>query len=116
MTVSRRDFLHAGVLGASVMGLGRFAASEAATPAASGRYADAWPALDRFVEQYMRDMNSPGMTLVLADRDAVQRVVTYGFGDLEARQRVGEGELLEPHEPVVALRSDLDQKGRSPST
>ena len=95
MTVSRRDFLHAGVLGASVMGLGRFAASEAATPAASGRYADAWPALDRFVEQYMRDMNSPGMTLVLADRDAVQRVVTYGFGDLEARQKVGEGELFQ---------------------
>jgi CubicO group peptidase (beta-lactamase class C family) len=77
------------------MGLGRFAASEAATPAASGRYADAWPALDRFVEQYMRDMNSPGMTLVLADRDAVQRVVTYGFGDLEARQKVGEGELFQ---------------------
>ena len=95
MTVTRRDFLHAGVIGASVMGLGRFAASEAATPAASDRYADAWPVLDRFVEQYMRDMNSPGMTLVLADRDAVQRVVTYGFGDLEARQKVGEGELFQ---------------------
>jgi CubicO group peptidase (beta-lactamase class C family) len=95
MTVTRRDFLHAGVIGASVMGLGRFTASQAATPAASGRYADAWPALDGFVEQYMRDMNSPGMTLVLADRDAVQRVVTYGFGDLEARQKVGEGELFQ---------------------
>jgi CubicO group peptidase (beta-lactamase class C family) len=95
MTFTRRDFLHAGVIGASAMGLGRFAASEAATPTGSGRYTDAWPALDRFVEQYMRDMNSPGMTLVLADRDAVQRVVTYGFGDLEARQKVGEGELFQ---------------------
>ena len=95
MAVTRRDFLQAGVIGASVMGLGRFAASEAATPAATGRYADAWPVLDRFVEQYMRDMNSPGMTLVLADRDAVQRVVTYGFGDLEARRKVDEGELFQ---------------------
>jgi len=26
--------------------------------------------LDQFAEQFMRDMNFPGMTLVLADRDA----------------------------------------------
>jgi CubicO group peptidase (beta-lactamase class C family) len=95
MTVTRRELLRAGVIGASVMGLGRFTTSEAVTPAGAGRYADTWPALDRFVEQYMRDMNSPGMTLVLADRDAVQRVVTYGFGDLEAGKKVGEGELFQ---------------------
>ncbi len=43
----------------------------------------------------MRDMNSPGMALVLADRDGVQRVVHYGFGDLEARQPAGEDTLFE---------------------
>jgi CubicO group peptidase (beta-lactamase class C family) len=78
-----------------VIGLGAFRASEAATAAAGDRYAEDWPALDRFVEQYMRDMNAPGMTLVLADREAVQRVVTYGFGSLETRERVGERELFQ---------------------
>ena len=88
--------MQAGVFGASVIGLGAFRASEAATPpGGSDRYADIYPTLDRFVEQYMRDMSSPGMTLVLADRDAVHRVVTYGFGDLEARKPVQESELFE---------------------
>ncbi len=96
MNITRRDLLQAGALGASVIGMGAFRVSEAATAAAgSTRYVDAYAQLDRFVEQYMRDMNSPGMTLVLADRDAVQRVVTYGFGDLEARKRVREDELFE---------------------
>jgi CubicO group peptidase (beta-lactamase class C family) len=95
MTMTRRELLQAGAFGASLAGMGAFRVSEAAAPAASDRYADTWPALDRFVEQYMRDMSSPGMTLVLADRDAVHRVVTYGFGDLEARQRVREDELFQ---------------------
>jgi CubicO group peptidase (beta-lactamase class C family) len=95
MKMTRRDLLQAGALGASVVGMGAFHASDAATTAGAGRYADAWPALDRFVEQYMRDMGSPGMTLALADRDGVQRVVTYGFGDLASRQRVGVDELFQ---------------------
>ncbi len=96
MTMTRRDLLQAGALGASLAGLGIFRVTEAAAdPGAANRYAAAWPELDRFVEQYMRDMNSPGMTLALADRDGVQRVVTYGFGDLEARQRVGKDDLFQ---------------------
>lgn len=95
MTMTRRDLLQAGALGASLVGMGVFRVSEASTPSGSDRYAASWPALDRFVEQYMRDMSSPGMTLVLADRDAVQRVVTYGFGDLEAQRRVRDDELFE---------------------
>jgi CubicO group peptidase (beta-lactamase class C family) len=95
MSVTRRELLQAGVLGASTIGLGAFRAVEAATAAAGGRYAEAWPALDGFVEQYMLDMNAPGMTLVLADREAVQRVVTYGFSDLEARQKVEPGQLFQ---------------------
>jgi CubicO group peptidase (beta-lactamase class C family) len=95
MTMTRRDLLQAGAFGASLVGMGVFRASEAAAAAGSDLYAEAWPALDRFVEQYMRDMSSPGMTLVLADRDAVQRVVTYGFGDLEAQSKVREDELFE---------------------
>lgn len=96
MNLTRRDLLQAGAFGASVIGMGAFRVSEAVTAAAGApKYADAYAQLDRFVEQYMRDMNSPGMTLALADRDAVQRVVTYGFSDLEAKKRVDEGELFE---------------------
>src|SRR5918995_167315 len=95
MNITRRHLLQAGAFGASVIGMGAFRVSEAATAAGSSQYADLYAQLDRFVEQYMRDMNSPGMTLVLADRDAIQRVVSYGFGDLEARKRVAEDELFE---------------------
>ena len=66
MVMTRRDLLQAGMVGASVIGLGRFRVSEATTASGAGSYAAVYPALDRFVEQYMRDMNSPGMTLVLA--------------------------------------------------
>ena len=87
--------LSAGAFAASLVAMGRFQVSEAATSNATDRYAGIYPVLDRFVEQFMRDMNSPGMTLVLSDRDAVQRVVTYGFGDLEARRPVAEQELFQ---------------------
>ena len=43
----------------------------------------------------MRDMNSPGMTLVLADRDGVQRVTTYGFGDLDRQRKLNADELFQ---------------------
>ena len=87
--------LGAGALGASIIAMGRFGVSEARAEAGAGRYEEIYPALDRFAEQFMRDMNSPGMTLVLADRDAVQRVVTYGFGDLEGRQAPKQEELFQ---------------------
>lgn len=93
MTITRRHILQAGAVGASLIAMGRFHVSEAAE--GGGAYTDAWPMLDRFVEQYMRDMNSPGMALVLADRDGVQRVAHYGLSDREARQPAGEGTLFE---------------------
>lgn len=50
---------------------------------ANAKYKDVFEALDSFVKQYMREMNSPGMTLVLANRDGILRAATYGFSDLE---------------------------------
>ena len=94
MQITRRNLIQAGVLGASAVGLGAFRVEEAMA-AEAGPFADVYPALDSFAEQYMGEMNSPGMTLVLADRDAVRRVVTYGYGDLEARRRVREDELFQ---------------------
>ena len=58
-------------------------------------YQHIFPDLDRFAEQFMRDMNSPGMALVLADRDGVQRVATYGFSDLERQRKVNTDELFQ---------------------
>ena len=96
--------LGASALGASLIAMGRFRVSEAATAGGADRYAGIYPTLDRFVEQFMRDMNSPGMTLVLADRDAVQRVVTYGFGDLEARRPVAAGGALPDRVDLEIIR------------
>jgi CubicO group peptidase (beta-lactamase class C family) len=95
MNVTRRHILQAGAAGASLVAMSRFQVSEAGEAAGAGAYAGAWPLLDRFVEQYMREMNSPGLALVLADRNGVQRVVHYGLGDLEARQPAGEDTLYE---------------------
>lgn len=94
MQITRRNLLQAGMLGATAAGLGAFRVSEAATTEASA-YADIYPVLDRFVEQYLRDMNAPGLTLVLADRDAVHRVAYYGFSDRDARRAIDEQDLFQ---------------------
>jgi D-alanyl-D-alanine carboxypeptidase len=93
MTVSRRALLQTGVLAAAAAKAG-FWIEDAHAQSAADKYRDLFAPLDRFVEQYMRAMNSPGMTLVLADRDGVHRVVTYGFGDLESKRKVDAGELF----------------------
>ena len=51
MTITRRHILQAGAAGVSLVALGRFHVSEAGEAAGAGAYADAWPVLDRFVEQ-----------------------------------------------------------------
>lgn len=61
----------------------------------SSKYRAVFAELDRFVEQFMRDMNSPGLTLVLADRDGVQRVANYGFGDLGRQRKLKDDELFQ---------------------
>jgi CubicO group peptidase (beta-lactamase class C family) len=61
--------------------LSSFRVSEA-QPVAQSAYAPAFERLDRYVEQYLRDMNAPGMTLALADTGGVQRVCAYGLDDL----------------------------------
>src|SRR5271157_651754 len=51
--------------------------------------------LDRFIESYMREMNSPGMTLSLANRQGTVRVASFGFSDLEAHERVSTDQLFQ---------------------
>jgi len=61
---------------------------------APSRYSAAFPLLDRFVEQYLRDMNAPGLTLALADAGGVQRVCAYGLDDLARRRTLDPDELF----------------------
>jgi CubicO group peptidase (beta-lactamase class C family) len=92
MQLTRRDVLEAALIGAAATAAGFWVKEGHAN---SGKYADVFGELDRFVEQFMRDMNSPGMTLVLADREGVQRIATYGFGDLDRQRKLQADELFQ---------------------
>jgi D-alanyl-D-alanine carboxypeptidase len=95
MSISRREMLvHTGLL-AGVTAMGRFAVADSSGTPTSGADANLFARLDEYVRQYMEEMKSPGMTLVLADRKGTRRVVNYGFGDLERRTPVGKDELFE---------------------
>ncbi|MGH9703439.1 MAG: serine hydrolase domain-containing protein, partial [Candidatus Acidiferrales bacterium] len=93
--ISRRKFVMLGAHAAAVTAASRFLVVEARGQSEAGKYAEVYRQLDRFVEQYMRNMNAPGMTLVLADRDGVQRVAVYGFSDLERKTELKPEELFE---------------------
>ncbi|MDP9338884.1 MAG: beta-lactamase family protein [Acidobacteriota bacterium] len=93
LPITRRQFVGKSVRGAVAATAGRFfvldsfgASADAQTPVSP--YRAVFGDLDKLVEQYMRAMNSPGMTLVLADREGVQRIATYGFGDLQEKTAV----------------------------
>jgi len=92
MQLTRREVLEAALAGAAATAAG-FWVKEG--HASSGKYEAVFAELDRFVEQFMRDMNSPGLTLVLADREGVQRVATYGFGDLDRQRKLQAEELFQ---------------------
>jgi len=89
--ITRRQLLSLGAGIAAVSATSKFFVLEAF---AQTRYQPLYSQLDQFVEQYMRNMNAPGMTLVLADRDGVQRISTYGFSDLEHKMPVQPDQLF----------------------
>jgi CubicO group peptidase (beta-lactamase class C family) len=94
MQLTRRDVLEAGLVAAAATA-GAFWVDDGNAATTSSRYQSLFPELDRYIEQYMRDMNSPGMTLVLADRDGVRRVATYGLSDLERQRKLQADELFQ---------------------
>jgi D-alanyl-D-alanine carboxypeptidase len=95
--ISRRHLLRITTQAAAAAALGRFVVTESAAQSSTDhpKYRPAFTALDAFVESYMRTMNSPGMTLGLADADGIQRVATYGFTDLEQKQPVEPAHLFQ---------------------
>lgn len=90
MPLTRRE-----VLGGSVALLSAQAVlSTAEATHHAAAYDPVFAPLDAFAERYMREMHAPGMTLALADRDGVQRVVTYGLSDAERGLKVRPEELF----------------------
>lgn len=91
MSITRREVLGVGVT-AMLSSRAVFAASESARAASA--YDPVFAPLDAFVERYMRQMHAPGMTLSLADRDGVHRVVTYGVNELHSGAKVRPEQLF----------------------
>lgn len=94
-SVTRRGFLNLSGQTLAAAVASRFFVLESEAQEKKSKYAECFQPLDTFVEQYMREMNSPGMTLVLSDRDGVQRIATYGFGDPEQHLAVTPQQLFE---------------------
>jgi D-alanyl-D-alanine carboxypeptidase len=96
--ISRRNFLGASACTALAVTTAPFCVFEhsaGATPTLADEPKSAANAvLDQFVESYMRAMNSPGMTLGIANRTGTLRVTTYGHGDLALKEPVAPDQLF----------------------
>lgn len=91
--VNRRELLGFGLQAAAFAGAGRALLSDARADG-SERYAAAFERLDRYVVQYLADMNAPGLTLVLADSTGVLRTCAYGVDDLATRAALDVNDLF----------------------
>src|SRR6478672_12274815 len=94
-SLSRRRLLTLSAQTAAAITASRFLVMEASAQSGPTKYQPIFARLDQFVKQYMQDMSSPGLALVLADRDGVQRVVTYGFSDRENKIKVKPEDLFQ---------------------
>ena len=92
--MNRRELLGMGIRTSAVAVAAPLLIAEAHADAA-GRYAAVFPLLDRFIAQYLRDMNAPGLTLALADASGVQRVCAYGLDDVARERPVDAGQLFQ---------------------
>jgi len=95
LMMSRRAFVRASTQGVAVAA-GSFFVSEWALGAQSpSTYQPAFESMDRFIEQYLREMNAPGLTFVMADGSGVQRVASYGFSDTEIKAATNTNQLFQ---------------------
>jgi CubicO group peptidase (beta-lactamase class C family) len=94
--ITRRQLLSLAAQATVIAGAGKLFVSESAAQngKAGAKYKGAYAVIDGFIKQYMRDMNSPGMSMVLANRSGVLRATAYGFGDLERRLHVQPEQLF----------------------
>lgn len=95
LSLDRRQFMNLGLQTVAATSAARFFVLEDGNQITRSSYTPMFGPLDALVERYMQEMNSPGMTLVLADRSGIQRVATYGFGDPEARIAINPDQVFE---------------------
>jgi D-alanyl-D-alanine carboxypeptidase len=95
LSMTRRQLINMSVQAVAAAAASRFIVVESYAEPKRKTYLSIFEPLDKFIQQYMQDMNSPGMTFVLADRDGVQRVATYGFSDRDGKIEVKPVELFE---------------------
>jgi CubicO group peptidase (beta-lactamase class C family) len=88
MTLTRRDFV-AGTLGAAAIPSTRRLAPQVQT-----RHPEAVRAIGAMVERYMSDMNAPGLTLAVADRNETLLTGAFGFSDPDRREPVQPEQLF----------------------
>jgi len=93
--MTRRQWMNASAQALAAAAASRFIVIESYAGPKRGTYQSVFKPLDSFIQQYMWDMNSPGMTFVFADRDGVQRVASYGFSDREGKTEVKPVELFQ---------------------
>jgi CubicO group peptidase (beta-lactamase class C family) len=62
---------------------------------AAKQYKSAFEKLDQFIKQYLLEMNAPGMTLAVANRDGLLRATVYGFSNLDRKIAVQENQLFQ---------------------
>jgi len=88
--ITRRSLLSIAAQATVIAGAGKFFVSESVGQGVktNTKYKDVFEALDVFIKQYMQEMNSPGMSMVVANRDGVLRSAAYGFSDLERGLKV----------------------------
>ncbi len=91
--LERRAFLLGALRSAAVCAAGSFFVAEG-TPVDQS-VQPAFAPLDDFIAKYMRAMNSPGLTLALADTKGAVRTATFGFSDLEIKLPVTPDLLFE---------------------
>ena len=92
--MDRRELLGLGVAIGALSSTARAATGDA-KPAPAGPYSRGIEQLDRYVAQYVPEMNIPGLTLCLADPNGVQCVRDYGIEDLERRTPLQTGKLFQ---------------------
>jgi len=95
MPITRRNFLTASARTAAALTAGSFLVVEAAqSQAPNSARTPVDQALDRFIETYMRAMNSPGLTLGTANRAGTVRVASYGFSNPGLKEPVAPNMLF----------------------
>jgi CubicO group peptidase (beta-lactamase class C family) len=92
--VSRRNFLSASARTAAALTAGSFFVVEAAQAQTNAAHPPADQALDRFIESYMKAMNSPGLTLGTANRAGTLRVASFGFSNPALKLQVEPDQLF----------------------